>query len=357
MFLSTANAVWPKRIAIALSSKIEPNHFLFVCAPRIGSGALALPMSGMAPRQGSKRQSRAQPVATGTAKAETEAAPPTQGPAVPQEAETSQPAGAAPPSAQAETSASAEPSGAQAAEQPSAENGSTPKKATSKKPGRASPGSVHSAPAMPPRDKGKGKGQSNPPAPGTFPQPTLPLPWRQDPYGNWWYFDGYNWWMGYRTSSGGHSGQQPMGASQTSSGWTKLTGGTWMHPDGTIYGQPSQEPISAASGKKTEPKREEKPKESGGRGKKKDKEPGKKGDKKQEPAKTKPKDEPPDGDDDPDWGGDDDGGDGDSDYTYEYEEEGEEEEFTEEDQSLVVTPRSEHPPLLKLPDFRGTCEM
>jgi hypothetical protein len=116
-----------------------------------------------------------------------------------------------------------------------------------------------------------------------------------------------------------------------------------MHPGGTIYGQPSQEPVSAASGKKTTPKKEEKPEESGGREKKKDKQPGKKGDKKQEPKKTKPKDEPPDGDDDPDWGGDDDGGDGDSDYTYEYEEEGGEEEFAEEDQSLVVTPRSERP--------------
>ena len=114
-----------------------------------------------------------------------------------------------------------------------------------------------------------------------------------------------------------------------------------MHPDGTIYGQPSQEPVSATSGKKTTPKKE-KPEESGGREKKKDKQPGKKGDK-QEPKKTKPKDEPPDGDDDPDWGGDDDGGDGDSDYTYEYEEEGGEEEFAEEDQSLVVTPRSERP--------------
>ena len=349
MFLSTANAVWPKRFAIALSNKIEPNHFLFVCAPRIGSGALALPMSGMVPRQGNKRSNRnTQPVATGVAEATKgdakpqgkEAAPPSQGPAVPPEAETSQEAASS--QAQAETSASAEPSGAQAAEQPSAENGSTPKKGTSKKPGRASPGSVHSAPAMPPRDKGKGKGQSNPPAPGTFPQPSLPLPWWQDPYGNWWYFDGYNWWMGYRTSSGGQSGPQPTGASQTSSGWTKLTGGTWMHPDGTIYGQPSQEPVSATSGKKTTPKKEEKPEESGGREKKKDKQPGKKGDK-QEPKKTKPKDEPPDGDDDPDWGGDDDGGDGDSDYTYEYEEEGGEEEFAEEDQSLVVTPRSERP--------------
>ena len=90
-------------------------------------------------------------------------------------------------------------------------------------------------------------------------------------------------------------------------------------------------------------KKEEKPEESGGREKKKDKQPGKTGDKKQEPKKTKPEDEPPDGDDDPDWGGDDDGGDGDSDYTYEYEEEGEEEEFAEEDQSPVVTPRSERP--------------
>ena len=349
-FWSLQTQLGPSEIASqSHSSKIEPNHFVFACAPRIGSGALALPMSGMVPRQGNKRSNRnTQPVATGVAEATKgdakpqgkEAAPPSQGPAVPPEAETSQEA--APSQAQAETSASAEPSGAQAAEQPSAENGSTPKKATSKKPGRASPGSVHSAPAMPPRDKGKGKGQSNPPAPGTFPQPSLPLPWRQDPYGNWWYFDGYNWWMGYRTSSGGHSGQQPTGASQTSSGWTKLTGGTWMHPDGTIYGQPSQEPVSAASGKKTTPKKEEKPEESGGREKKKDKQPGKKGDK-QEPKKTKPKDEPPDGDDDPDWGGDDDGGDGDSDYTYEYEEEGGEEEFAEEDQSLVVTPRSERP--------------
>ena len=307
MFLVAANAAWPKRIASqSHSSKIEPNHFVFACAPRIGSGALALPMSGMIPKQGNKRSNRnTQPVATGVAEAtkgDAKPQPPSQGPAVSPEAETSQEA--APSQAQAETSASAEPSGAQAAEQPSAENGSTPKKATSKKPGRASPGSVHSAPAMPPRDKGKGKGQSNPPAPGTFPQPSLPLPWRQDPYGNWWYFDGYNWWMGYRAVD--------------------------------TLGSSPREHLRPA-------KKEEKPEESGGREKKKDKQPGKKGDKKQEPKKTKPKDEPPDGDDDPDWGGDDDGGDGDSDYTYEYEEEGEEEEFAEEDQSPVVTPRSERP--------------
>lgn len=100
MFLVAANAAWPKRIASqSHSSKIEPNHFVFACAPRIGSGALALPMSGMIPKQGNKRSNRnTQPVATGVAEATKgdakpqgkEAAPPSQGPAVSPEAETSQ---------------------------------------------------------------------------------------------------------------------------------------------------------------------------------------------------------------------------------------------------------------------------
>ena len=301
----------------------------FDCAPRIGSGALALPMSGMAPKLGNKRSNRAQTAASVTAKAGTgtavpEAAPPIAGPAVQGEAETSQSAEAAPSEAQAETSAPMEPSSAQAAEPPPAENGQTPKKAPNKKPGRASPGSVHSAPAMPPRDKGKGKGKQSLIAPATFPQPAFPLQWQQDPYGNWWYCDGHHWWMGYRTSSGAPSGPQPLQTSQASSGWTKITGDTWVNPNEGGYAQPPQ--AAGGSSKKSEPKKggqsKENPKKNKDKGKDKDKKDDKK---KQESKKPQPtKEEPPDGGDEPDWDGDDDddGDDGDSEYTYEYIEEG-----------------------------------
>ena len=349
-FWSLQMQLGPSEIASqSHSSKIEPNHFVFACAPRIGSGALALPMSGMIPKQGNKRSNRnTQPVATGVAEATKgdakpqgkEAAPPSQGPAVPPEAETSQEA--APSQAQAETSASAEPSGAQAAEQPSAENGSTPK--------RLRPRSL----AAPVRDRctlrrrcrreTKEKVRAN--------RTRRPLGlFHNLPY----HFHGGRthmviggtltgttggWVTGHRAvdnlgrSPREHLRPAPVGRSSLEGlGCIRVARSMDSHPKNQSVRPQARRPPRRRRRSLRSPEVERRRRTNS-----------------QERRATRsrsrrrqPKDEPPDGDDDPDWGGDDDGGDGDSDYTYEYEEEGEEEEFAKEDQSLVVTPRSERP--------------
>ena len=189
-------------------------------------------------------------------------------------------------------------------------------------------GSVHSAPGGWPKEKGKGKGKMKGPN-LAFPQSTAPLTWEMDVYGNWWYFDGRDWWMGSRTLQ---NPLQPAPVMQSSGSWTGVSGATWVHPSMSGW---SNGVAAAADGKKKKPPKEAK---SGKKDAKKEvkKEPAK-GQK--EPKKAKGGAPPGDDGDDGDDGGDDDG-DEDS-YTWEYEEEESEEEEGAADVSLPVTPRSE----------------